>query len=60
MQESSKFFGITFAFPLTYATYAATPPSLANPANLLRKFRPIGSVGNNGANQNRDVAPSNL
>ncbi len=54
MQKSSKFVGTTFAFLLTYA---AMPPSLADPINLLRKFRLIGGIGNNGANPNRNVVP---
>lgn len=55
MQESRKFVGTTVAFLLNYA---AMPPSLPDPINQLRKFRPIGGVGNNGANSNRNVVPS--
>jgi peroxidase len=54
MQETRKSIAATVACLLTYM---AISPSLADPINLLREFRPIGGVGNNLANPNLDVVP---
>ena len=54
MQETRKSIAATVVCLLTYT---AISPSLADPINLLREFRPIGGVGNNLANPNLDVVP---
>src|SRR3984893_6797713 len=55
MQETRKSIAATVACLLTYT---AISPSLADPINLLREFRPIGGVGNNLANTNLAVVPA--
>jgi peroxidase len=56
MQETRKSIAATVACLLTYT---AISPSLADPINLLREFRPIGGAGNNLANPNLNVVPGN-